>query len=44
MSDDERRALRQAESVPILPRMGEWLKFDDVWMFETSEVIRPFLT
>ncbi len=29
MSDDERLALRQAESVPILRRMGEWLRVDD---------------
>ena len=28
MSDEERLALRQAESVPILKRMGEWLKAD----------------
>ena len=28
MSDDERLALRQSESVPILKRMGEWLKVD----------------
>ena len=28
MSDDERLALRQTESVPILKRMGEWLKVD----------------
>ena len=29
MSDDERLALRQAESIPILRRMGAWLKVDD---------------
>jgi transposase len=29
MPDDERLALRQAESVPILRRMGAWLKVDD---------------
>jgi|GEM_PF-30189 len=29
MSDDERLALRQAESVPILRRMGAWLKVDN---------------
>ncbi len=29
MSDDERLALRQGESVPILRRMGAWLKVDD---------------
>ena len=29
LSDDERLALRQSESVPILRRMGEWLKVDD---------------
>ncbi len=29
MSDDERLALRQAETVPILRRMGAWLKVDD---------------
>ena len=28
MSDDERLALRQAESIPILRRMGAWLKVD----------------
>jgi transposase len=28
MSDDERLALRQAESIPILQRMGAWLKID----------------
>ena len=28
MSDDERLAQRQSESVPILKRMGEWLKVD----------------
>ena len=36
MSDDERRALRQAESVPILRRMGEWLKFDDDGVFSKN--------
>ena len=29
MSDDERLALRQAESIPILRRMGAWLKVND---------------
>lgn len=29
MSDDERLALRQAESIPILRRMSAWLKVDD---------------
>jgi transposase len=29
MSDDERLAVRQAETVPILRRMGAWLKVDD---------------
>ena len=33
MSDNERLALRQAESVPILRRMGEWLKIDDDGVF-----------
>ena len=28
MSDDERLALRQTESIPILRRMGAWLKVD----------------
>ena len=28
MSDDERLGLRQAESIPILRRMGAWLKVD----------------
>jgi transposase len=29
MSDDDRLALRQAESIPILRRMGAWLKVDE---------------
>jgi transposase len=29
MSDDDRLALRQAESIPILGRMGAWLKVDE---------------
>ncbi len=33
MSDDERLALRKAESVPILRRMGEWLKVDQDGVF-----------
>jgi hypothetical protein len=36
MSDDERLALRQAESVPILRRMGEWLKVDDDGVFSKN--------
>lgn len=33
MSNEDRLALRQAESVPILRRMGEWLKVDDDGVF-----------
>lgn len=33
MSDDERLAVRQAESIPILRRMGAWLKVDDDGVF-----------
>lgn len=33
MPDDQRLSLRQAESVPILRRMGEWLKVDDDGVF-----------
>lgn len=33
LSDDERLALRQRESVPILRRMGAWLKVDDDGVF-----------
>lgn len=29
MTDDARLALRKAESVPVLQRMGEWLKVDE---------------
>ena len=36
MSDDERRALRQAESVPILRRMGAWLNVDDDGVFSKN--------
>ena len=36
MSDDDRLALRQAESVPILRRMGAWLKFDDDGVFSKN--------
>ena len=36
MSDDDRRALRQAESVPILRRLGEWLKVDDDGVFSKN--------
>jgi transposase len=36
MSDDERRALRQVESVPILRRMGEWLNVDDDGVFSKN--------
>ena len=36
MSDDERLALRQAESVPILRRMGAWLKVDDDGVFSKT--------
>ena len=33
MSNDDRLALRQSESVPILKRMGEWLQIDDDGVF-----------
>ena len=36
MSDDERLALRKAESVPILRRMGAWLKVDDDGVFSKN--------
>jgi len=36
MSDDERLALRQAESVPILRRRGAWLKIDDDGVFSKN--------
>lgn len=36
MSDDERLALRQSESVPILRRMGAWLKIDDDGVFSKN--------